>query len=455
MPRSFFSRTPSGPAPPPPGTAAKQKPYDPGYANTRAYKSAITLSNGQTGTLRYRGFPIEQLAVSSSFDEVAYLLLYKQLPNREALDRFRSTLARPDRVILPDTVTAVIRAFPRDAHPMTILVAALSAFTAANPKLNPSVAGSSVYDDGRARADVVLTVLSGMPVLAVAILHHTLPISVGAGSDAAASAQKAQVASDAAMATSAPSYVRRFLRAGFGGGVAPVLERAIDTLFLLHADHELNCSTAAVRHLASSGVDAFSAMAAGAAALYGPLHGGACEAVVHMLGRIATPDAVPAFLEGVKKREERLMGFGHRIYKTYDPRAKVVRGLAHAVLRELGAESDDLIRVATALERAALADRYFTERKLYPNVDFYSGIIYKAMGLEPPFFTVMFAMGRCVGWLAHWLEFLDDKDKRIVRPHQWYVGDVGPMEVPLLDERKMEEDANVMGGKKAVIAAKL
>lgn len=411
--------------------AGVPKLYDPGLANTVAYKSSITLLDGPSGILRYRGYPIELLATSVTFDEVAYLLLYTCLPSKRQLEGFRSTLALPDVARLPPHVVSVIQAFPKHAHPMTILVASLAAFTAARPGLNPAVAGQSVYDNPSIRAEAVTVVLGSMPTLAATILRHTNGNVI--------ENQRSRETSVSGCGGKAPSYIQRFFQLAMPN-TPFVLVNALETLLILHADHEQNCSTAAVRHLTSSGVDVFSALSAGAAALYGPLHGGACEAVVRMLARIGSPDNVSAFLQRVKDRKELLMGFGHRVYKTYDPRARIVRKLVQSVLEHTGYSSDPLIRIATTLERAALNDDYFVSRKLYPNIDFYSGIIYKALGIEPSFFGMFFALGRCAGWLAHWLEYLDDPDRRIARPHQRYTGVIGPLEVPLISERDEDKE---------------
>lgn len=401
------------------------KLYDPGLANTVAYLSSITFLDGPSGILRYRGYPIEALASSVEFDEVAYLLLYKSLPSLRQLQAFRVFLADPKVARLPEHVSAVVRAFPISAHPMTILVSALASFTAAHPHLNPAIAGQAVYRSTSNRAEAVSCVLGALPTLAATILQHTS----GEGNGLQRSNVKSTQCSEA------PSYTKRFFQLA-KPDTPTVLIDALDTLLILHADHEQNCSTAAVRHLTSSGVDVFSALSSGVAALYGPLHGGACEAVVHMLERIGSPNEVINFLQRVKDRKELLMGFGHRVYKTYDPRARIVRKLVQSVLEHVGDSADPLIRVATTLERAALDDEYFVSRKLYPNVDFYSGIIYKAMGINPSFFGMFFALGRCAGWLAHWMEYLDDPDRRIARPHQCFTGILGPLKVPSIEERK-------------------
>lgn len=410
--------------------AGVPKLYDPGLATTLAYKSSITFLNGSAGILRYRGYPIEDLATSTTFDEVAYLLLFKYLPTRHQLEDFCASLS--NNATIPSHIISIVKAFPTSAHPMTILVTALASLTAAYPDLNPAINGQSVYSSTKARIKVIHIVMGIMPSLAALILHHT------SGTTYQNNFRKQQ---------KPLSYTERFFQQAFTtqlrgmtSKTRSVLIHALDTLLVLHADHEQNCSTSAVRHLSSSGVDVFSSLSSGTAALYGPLHGGACEAVIHMLTRIGHSKNVPEFLEKVKNRQELLMGFGHRVYKTYDPRAKIVRRLLKQVLEsDSNSTQDPLIEVATSLEKAALNDTYFVERKLYPNIDFYSGIIYKTLRVDPSFFGMFFAIGRCAGWLAHWQEFLDDNDRRIARPHQWFTGEVGPLKVPNIGEREQKQ----------------
>lgn len=308
---------------------------------------------------------------------------------------------------------------------MGMLVAALAAVGTSHPALNPAVVGDSVYKHATSRERAVLTALGGMPGLAAGIFRH------GAGlSPAFLELPVEQV-----------GFAERFLRLACGPGkkLDGNLVKALDLLLLLHADHEQNCSTSTVRQLSSSGVDLFSALSGGVAALYGPLHGGATEAVLKMLVGIGCVGNVGGFLEKVKAREEKLMGFGHRVYKNYDPRARIIRGMAYKVFAAVG-KSDPLIEVAAALEKAALSDDYFVSRKLFPNCDFYSGLVYKALGFQPEFFTVLFALGRSAGWVAHWKEFLDDPDRRIARPHQRYVGPTGPIEVADIENRREADD---------------
>ena len=408
--------------------AGLPKLYDPGYATTAAYTSSITYIDGNRGILRHRGYDISDLALNTTFHQVAHLLLFSALPSANQLTAFRHTLAKPR--LHPD-VMAVITSFDRSAHPMAILIAALSALGAVEKPLNPAIEGASVYSSLASRKDAITKALGLFPVICAGIFRHRQ----GLHPPFLPPLQEPHY-----------TYAERFLLLATGEMPRPELAAALDMLLLIHADHEQNCSTATVRQLSSSGVDVFSSLCGGVAALYGPLHGGASEAVLRMLQRIGSPHRVHAFLEKVKKREERLMGFGHRVYKNFDPRARIIQDIAYRVFKITG--KDPLIDVATALEKAALADEYFVKRKLYPNVDFYSGVIYKALGFSPEFYPVFFALGRCAGWLAHWCEFLDDPDRRIARPHQRFVGEIGPLKVPPLEDR---DD----GGKKNGVLAKL
>lgn len=395
--------------------AGLPKLYDPGYATTAAYTSSITYIDGLRGVLRHRGYPIADLVKTVSYDQVSYLLLFGELPTQRALFKWNKRLSIPD---LPQSVARVITAFDTDSHPMPVLMAALSALGAAQPHLNPSIVGTSVYAKNDARMEAITLALGLFPTIIAGIHRHLTGES------------------PAFVAThSAPlSYTEKFLFLMNARPANTKLANALDKILTLHADHEQNCSTATVRQLSSSGVDLFSSLSGGVAALYGPLHGGACEGVLKMLNRIKTVDRVSSFLQGVKRREEKLMGFGHRVYKNYDPRAQIVRRIAYEVFALVG-KKDPLIDVATRLEQEALADDYFVQRKLYPNIDFYSGLIYRAMGIEPQFYPMLFALGRASGWVAHWYEFLDDPDRRIARPHQRYVGEIGPRKVTRIEER--------------------
>ncbi|GAB0496307.1 hypothetical protein MMPV_007619 [Pyropia vietnamensis] len=416
--------------------------YDPGYTNTASATSTITYIDGGRGILRYRGYPIEQLAARSHFLETAYLLSYGELPTADQAAAFTSRVAAAAGAGLPADVHAVVAALPRDVHPMSALVTGLAALGGVRPETNPALAGPRVYDTPAAQDVQLFRVLAAMPLLAAAIYRHARgrpPVSPRPYDPA--------IHGTAGSGGGRPfSYTGMFLdllerrSEGSPSAVAhPVVVRALDTLLLLHADHELNCSTATVRQLASSGVDATTAVAGATAALYGPLHGGATEAVLGMLGRLAAAGgvaAIPKFLATVKRGEVKLMGFGHRVYRQYDPRATLVRRLAYEVFEAVaagngsdrggggdhGSDGTSLVDIAVALEKAALADDYFASRRLYPNVDFYTGVIYQALGLDAGMYTVLFAIGRAAGWMAHWREFLADPEARIARPRQWYVG---------------------------------
>lgn len=417
--------------------AGLPKLYDPGYATTAAYTSAITFINGQAGILRHRGYAISDLCRSTTFDEVAHLLIYGNLPTLRQLDVFRAAIVSQT---VPCFIENVISAFSPSAHPMSMLIACLSALGAAFPGLNPAIAGADVYKNNLARDRAVVIVLGCMPRIAACILRH----------------MRCETAIMRREVAVKGSYGKRFLwlTKNDGDVINEKLAQALDMLFILHADHEQNCSTATVRQLSSSGVDVFSSLCGGVAALYGGLHGGACEGVLKMLVRIGSVHGVKAFLEGVKRQEERLIGFGHRIYRNYDPRAVMIRDVAYEVFEIVG-RVDPLIEVARAVEEAALKDDYFVSRKLYPNVDFYSGVIYKAMGFETEFFPVLFALGRCAGWVAHWKEFLDDEDRRIARPHQRFVGLVGPRDVPHIAQRREGQSLTHQVAKEVVAGSKL
>jgi citrate synthase len=370
--------------------------FDPGLVNTVTCHSAITFIDGDRGILRYRGYPIEQLAERSSFLEVAYLLLEGELPSAAELDGWRGRLAEESRV--PDELLRSVAAYPTGIHPMSLLtslVAALGAFHAEARDLR---------DPLRNRLQA-RRLIAQVPILAAA-------------------AYRASQGEEAVQPDPSLGYVGSLLAMLFGDHPDwkpdPTLGRALDLLFVLQADHEQNCSTSAVRGVASAGADPYSAIAAGTAALSGPLHGGANEAVLLMLREIGSIDHVPAFIAEVKAGRRKLMGFGHRVYKSYDPRAKIIQATAKSVFEVTGV--NPLLEIALELEGIALADPYFIQRRLYPNVDFYSGLIYEAMGFGPEMFTVLFAVARTAGWVAHWLEFLDDPERKITRPRQLYTG---------------------------------
>lgn len=383
--------------------------YDPGYSATAAAKSEITWINGGEGILEYRGYPIEQLVQHSTFEEVAFLVLYGELPDTNQLTNFRQRIM--GHTYVHEDLKDMMKNFRYNSHPMGMFISTISAESTIHPEANPALAGQDVYKNPLMRNKQIHRIIGNAATIAAFSYRHRVGrpyVNPAPPSDNMSYAENFMYMLDK---MSHREYKPH-----------PVLSKALDKLFILHIDHELNCSTSAMRHLASSGVDVYTAIAGAAAGLYGPRHGGANEAVLRMLESIGSVENVPAFVEKVKSRQVKLMGFGHRVYKNYDPRARAVRAIANDVFALLGKEP--LVEVATALEKYALEDPYFIERKLYPNVDFYSGIIYKAMGFPTDFFPVLFTIPRIVGWLAHWNEFLTDKFKegRIVRPRQIYVG---------------------------------
>ena len=337
--------------------------------------------------------------------ECAYLLLYGSLPDKEQFKYFNSRVQR--HTYVPEDLKRMIYSFRYDAHPMGMVISLVAALSTLHPEANPALAGQDVYNDIKLRNKQIHRLVGTITTISAMVYRHRIgrPLVDPAGSDL--------------------DYAENFLymldrMSNYNYRPHPRLARALDILFILHADHELNASTAAMRHLSSTGVDVYTALAGAAGALYGPRHGGANEAVLRMLVKIGSVDNIPAFVQGVKDKKEKLMGFGHRVYKNYDPRARIVRKVAEEVFSVVGKEP--LIEVAMALESVALKDQYFIERKLYPNVDFYSGLIYKAMGFPTDYFPVLFLIPRTVGWLSHWNEFLDDPENRIVRPFQNYQG---------------------------------
>jgi citrate synthase len=370
--------------------------YDPAFMNTAACRSAITYIDGDQGILRYRGYPIEQLADQASFLEVAYLLIEGELPTKAQLQKWAETVKY--HTYVHTNITKFLEGFRYDAHPMGVLLGVVGALSTFYPD------AKNIQDPENRKLQRV-RLLAKAPTIAAFAFRHSrgLPI-VFPDNDL--------------------DYIANFVNMTFsiGGRHKPnkVLQRALEILLILHADHEQNCSTSAVRAVGSSHVDPFSAVSAGIAALYGPLHGGANEAVLAMLDEIGDKKSIPAFIKEVKGGGGRLMGFGHRVYKSYDPRAKLIKRVADDVFRETGLNPK--LKIALELERIALEDEYFIKRKLYPNVDFYSGLIYQAMGYPTEYFTVLFALGRMPGWLAQWEEMLLDKDQKIARPRQIYTG---------------------------------
>ncbi|KAI3835827.1 hypothetical protein MKW92_019692 [Papaver armeniacum] len=402
------------------------KLYDPGYLNTAPVRSSICYIDGDEGILRYRGYPIEELAESSSFLEVAYLLMYGNLPARNQLADWEFAVSQHSAV--PQGILDIIQAMPHDAHPMGVLCSAMSALSVFHPDANPALRGQDLYNSKQVRDKQIARILGKAPTIAAA-------------------AYLRMAGRPPVLPSSNLSYSENFLYMldSLGNRAYkpnPRLARVIDVLFILHAEHEMNCSTAAARHLASSGVDVYTALAGAVGALYGPLHGGANEAVLKMLNEIGTVENIPSFIEDVKSRKRKMSGFGHRVYKNYDPRAKVIRTLAEEVFSIVG--RDPLIEVAVALEKAALSDEYFVKRKLYPNVDFYSGLIYRAMGFPTEFFPVLFAIPRMAGYLSHWRESLDDPDTKIMRPAQVYTG-VWLRHYTPVKERLVTSEADKLG----------
>ncbi|MCE0766708.1 citrate synthase [Pseudonocardia kujensis] len=376
--------------------------FDPGFTSTAACASAITYIDGDAGILRYRGYPIDQLAERSTFLEVSYLLIYGELPTQAQLDKFTTDISR--HTLLHEDLKGFFDGFPRDAHPMPVLSSAVSAL-------------STFYQDSLDPFDDEAVELSTVRLMAKVFTI-------------AAYAYKKSVGQPFLYPDNSLGLVENFLRMTFGFPaepyeVDPVMAKAVDTLLILHADHEQNCSTSTVRLVGSSQANLFASISAGVNALFGPLHGGANQAVLEMLTRIQDVEDgnVDAFVERVKNKEKgaKLMGFGHRVYKNYDPRAKIVKQNADEVLKALGV-TDPLLDIAMKLEEKALADDYFVERKLYPNVDFYTGVIYRAMGFPTKMFTVLFALGRLPGWIAHWREMMGDPANKIGRPRQLYIG---------------------------------
>ncbi|KAG8711141.1 hypothetical protein FRC09_020754 [Ceratobasidium sp. 395] len=403
---------------------------DKGFLNTAVIQSEITYIDGDNGILRYRGYPIEQLAAQSSFLEVAYLLIYGSLPSKPRYAAFESEVLHHSMTHVD--VAGLFRAFRYDAHPMSILTSAFAALGSYYAEANPSLQGQTLYTKG--------------DKMSLAIMDKQIYRLIGKATTLAAMAYRVRQGREFVVPPTGLSYTGSFLyqmdRLGEENYTpSPVLERALDILFILHADHELNASATTVLQTGSSLVDPYSAIAAGCASLYGPLHGGANEAVIRMLISIGSPENVPAFLESVKKREKVLSGFGHRVYKTSDPRSFIIRQTAEEVFKVTG--QDPLLETAMRLHDLAIKDEYFVKRKLAPNVDFWSGLIYRAMGFPLDFFPVLFAVPRVVGWLAHWRQMmLQPGGVKIWRPRQIYVGS-GVRDFVPMDERPVESDENV------------
>ena len=381
--------------------------YDPGFMNTASCQSKITYIDGDRGILRYRGYPIEQIAEKSTYLETAYLVLHGELPTQSQLQDWSHNITYHS--IIHENIKKLIDGFHHDAHPMGILVSTVGALSTFYPD------AKKIFD-AKSRREQTYRLISKMPTLAAFAYRHSLGLPYSYPDNDL-------------------GYTGNFLNMLFKMTELkykpnPILERALDILFILHADHEQNCSTNAMRGVGSSQSDPYSSVAAAAAALYGPLHGGANEAVLRMLMAIGAKDKVPEFIKKVKAGEGRLMGFGHRVYKNYDPRAKIIKQVADQVFEVKG--RNPLLEIALELERIALEDDYFIRRKLYPNVDFYSGLIYQSMGLPMDMFPVLFAIPRTSGWIAQWEEMLTDQDQKLARPKQVYLGaqerDYVPME---------------------------
>ena len=372
--------------------------YDPAFLNTASCQSRVTFIDGDKGILRYRGYPIEQLAEQSNFIETAYLLINGELPTQAELDSWSNELNQ--HTILHENIKKFMEGFRYDAHPMGIFLSTVGALSTFFPDAKQVL-------DPQSRRLQIARLVAKVPSIAAYAHRH----SIG----------RPYVYPDPGL-----SFIGNFMSMLYRGVEPqyqphPVLERALDILFILHADHEQNCSTSAMRSIGSSQADPFSSLAGAAAALYGPLHGGANEAVLRMLREIQSVDRIPDFINKVKNGEGRLMGFGHRVYKSYDPRAKVIKETAYQVFDVTG--RNPLLDIALELERIALQDDYFVSRRLYPNVDFYSGLIYEAMGFKAGMFPVLFAIGRTAGWVAQWQEMLGDREQKIARPRQIYLGE--------------------------------
>src|SRR5918996_1241214 len=388
--------------------------YDPAYTNTASCRSEITFIDGEAGVLQHRGYSIEDLCEHSTYLEVAYLLVFGELPTQKELDQWEHDITH--HTFVHEDLKKFLEGFRYDAHPMGMLLASVGALSTFYPT-------AKKIDDPEERYMAAIRLIAKMPTLAAFAYRHNLGLPY--------------VYPDNDL-----SYPGNFLSMLFKMTESkyepdPRLAKALDILFILHADHEQNCSTNAVHGVGSSQVDPYSAVAAGVAALYGPLHGGANEAVLRMLRRIDSTENIPDFLEGVKKREERLMGFGHRVYKNYDPRARVIKEHVDAVFEVTG--RNPKLDIAVELEKHALDDEYFTERKLYPNVDFYSGLIYEALNLPTDMFTVMFAIPRTSGWVAQWSEMLQDDETKIARPRQIYTGERERDYVPVGDRPELTD----------------
>jgi len=380
--------------------------YDPAYSNTASCTSSVTFIDGDKGELMYRGYPIDVLAKKSNFLEVSYLLLNGKLPNKKEFKTFEDNIM--NHTMIHENIKKFMDGFRYDAHPMGMLMGTVAALSTFYPE------SKDIFNEDIRKVQIH-RLIAKMPTLAAFAFRHSMGLPY-------------------AYPDNDLSYTGNFLNMLYKMTELkykpnPVIEKAIDVLFILHADHEQNCSASAMRNVGSSHPDPYSTTAAAIAALYGPLHGGANEGVLKMLAEIGSKNNIPKAIKAVKNGEFRLMGFGHRVYKSYDPRAKIIKGIAHDVFQVTG--KNPHLDIALELERIALEDDYFVKRKLYPNVDFYSGLIYQSMGIPPEMFTVLFAIGRTPGWLAQWKELLLDPERRIARPRQVYIGDKNKKYIPM------------------------
>ncbi|KAL9658143.1 hypothetical protein ABK040_013055 [Willaertia magna] len=378
--------------------------FDPSLMNTAVAESKITFIDGEKGELRYRGYDIEELAEKSSFLEVAYLLIYGELPTQSQFQDWNSKIMT--HTFIHENLVSMLKTFRYDAHPMGILVSSISALGTFYSEANPALAGTDIYKDENIRNKQIFRLLGKVPTIAACAYRHRIGRPYNNPVNHLSYTENFLYMLDR---LSEPNYKPH-----------PRLARALDVLFILHADHELNCSTATMRHVGSSLVDPYTAVSASAAALYGPLHGGANEGVLNMLLQIGKPENVDKFLEDVKNKKCKLMGFGHRVYKNYDPRAKILKKVAEEVFQLCG--KSHLWAVAVELEKKALQDNYFVSRRLFPNIDYYTGLIYQAMGFPVDMFPVLFTIPRVCGWLAHWREMILDPNLKIFRPRQKYTG---------------------------------
>jgi len=386
-------------------TGAVTRSFDPAYMNTVNCISRISFINGEKGILEYRGYPIEQLAEQSNFLETSFLVIYGELPTDKQLKTFSKKVMK--NASYHHGLETFIKGFRHDAHPMGMMSTLIAAMSSFFPESNPAYVGANIYKDKKERNKHIYRVLGCAPMIAAACYRHRVGKPIISPNENLGYVENFLYMMDAEVTDT--NYRPH-----------PKIVKALDILFILHAEHELNCSTAAIRHMASSQSDVYSSLAGAVTALYGPRHGGANEAVLRMLEEIGDVKNIPQFIQDVKDKKKVLMGFGHRVYKNYDPRAKIVKRISDEVFDIVGREP--LVDIAMKLEQIALTDEYFISKKLYPNVDFYSGVIYKALGIPTEMFTILFTLPRLAGWLAHWYEFLDDPHNKIVRPRQIYKG---------------------------------